>query len=164
MMKEEKCIICGRKAICRHHTIPTSIYKDWEKTVPVCGNCHYIIHNYILKDIVNWIKENGWINEDDREGIIWINDIGIHKYLRRSKVISHKPLSKKEIISRFSDDNVYKVFGYKLVSSGKNFYVYEVYWLKIYDKDCPKEYLASYKDGSKLPSEAILVEKLLEEV
>lgn len=60
MNQEASCILCGNKEtimLVEHHTIPRCINPGWLKTVPLCMRCHRIIHQYILRDVVQLLKQ-----------------------------------------------------------------------------------------------------------
>jgi len=163
-----KCVLCGsERAIVEHHTIPKALKKDWEKTIPLCNNCHHLVHKFILKDIVNWIielnEQYGFIKESENHDIVWINDIGLYEYLRVTKIIFDKKPTRKEIIKEATKiKKIHKIFAYRFLATDGYIWIYEIYYLKTYDKGCPEEHLG-YGKSDKIPAEAVLVKDLLKE-
>ena len=167
----EKCMFCGNKtALCRHHTIPKSIKNDWEKTIVVCHNCHHLIHKYVIKDIIDWIKnlneKYGFLDKSDKESnndTVWLEFPNFYEYVRRTKILFDKKANSEDILKEMrSIKGFYKLFGYRLLAYDENtdVYMYEVYYLKEYDRGCPKEDIG-YGKSNRLPSEAIPLKEIV---
>jgi hypothetical protein len=88
----------------------------------------------------------------DDKNITWLEDPIKYTYLRCSNYETNN--SKGRIDKR----KFWKLVGYKFISKGyqKGSFIYEIYWLKDYDKDCINEH-KEYSSEELVPSEAVYV-------
>jgi len=73
--KNPYCLLCGDLTVCHHHFFHkgsnTQLRYTEENLIPVCNNCHLLIHNKQRKELEEII-----INKKGKE---WYNNLRIKK-------------------------------------------------------------------------------------
>ena len=100
---------------------------------------------------------------EERNEIVWLEDPSKFDYLRVSTVHfgSRRPPSEKGLRRRIGD--FYKLVGYGLAHRGSpGLFFRNIYWLKTYDRGCPKEAECYGRPDSRvMPAEAVETKHLI---
>lgn len=99
-MQNDVCINCGKKATHYHHVVPKVLGgNDTTNVVPLCDNCHSLIHNISYS--------NGIISHSE------LTKIGLQKaknngkklgQSKGAKLITKKSIEAKNIIKKYNID------------------------------------------------------------
>jgi len=85
--------------------------------------------------------------------VVWLENPHKYEYLRETTIVTDFRSGKPS--KNWSD--LYRIVGYENVAKAKSPYYRRVWWLKTYDRGCPKEY-EGYRKG--IPTEAVLTKNI----
>jgi len=94
------------------------------------------------------------VTKAGRKPIHWLEHPFKYDYLRKTVYMSMYPRSFKKGQKIRGIADLYKVVGYQYIGKSGEVFLYELYWLKKYDRGCPDEH-PNYAVGKLIPAEAV---------
>lgn len=95
-----KCINCGKEATHWHHVVPKSLGgRDGTNKVPLCDECHGLIHNVSYSNGV--ISHSALVKESLKKAKAEGKQIGL---VKGTKLTTKKSIEAKEIIKKYNKD------------------------------------------------------------